>query len=206
MKTHVIMKRVFQDGEISQHSGNGFFSATDLGRVGNIYRVKNGMPVFNMNSYFNNKSTKDLMDSIRQSENIEPKINAKAKNQHTWIHPYLFIDMALSMNPDLKITVYRWIFDKLIEYRNNSGDSYKKMAGALFLTAKNKSEFTDTLTNYARKIKSACGVTDWQTATESQLKLRDEIHECVSMLSDIIRDTGNLIDVAIEKAKIKIKR
>jgi hypothetical protein len=32
----------------------------------------------------------------------------------------------------LKIEVYSWLFDKLIKYRNNSGDSYKKMAGALF--------------------------------------------------------------------------
>jgi len=199
MKTTVIMKRELMGGEISQDSKNGFFSATDLIRIGNKIRVEKNMPLFNLNTYLLSKNVKEFMQLLSEQEG-EIKINSKGKNQHTWVHPYLFIDIALSMNPDLKVVVYKWIFDKLVEYRNLSGDSYKKMAGALYLSISNKSEFKDTLVDYAKKIKDACKVDDWQTASESQLKLRDKIHEYVSLLSDIIREKNNLIEVCIKKA------
>ena len=74
------------------------------------------------------------------------------------------------------------------------------MAGALYLSMNNKSEFKETLIEYANKIKEVCGVEDWQTASEKQLKQRDRIHENVSLFSDIIREKNNLIEISIKKA------
>lgn len=200
MKTSVEMKRELWGGEISQNSQTGFFSATDLVRLGNKWRVENGLPFFNLNTYFTTKSTKEFCEILQASEG-KIKINAKGKGQHTWVHPYLFIDIALAINTELKITVYKWIYDELIKYRNKSGDSYKKMAGALYLSINNKSKFKETLIDFANKIKNECGVEDWQHATEQQLELRNKIHEYVSIFSDIIHDEKNLIEVSIEKAK-----
>lgn len=200
MKTKVIMKRELFGKEISQDSQNEFFSATDLVMAGNKWRIENGLPFFNLNSWIDTKGTKEFMHEL-EKEFGKVKINSKGKNHHTWVHPYLFIDIALAINPKLKVKVYDWIYDALIKYRNKSGDSYKKMAGALYFSLSNKSEFRDTLIDYANRIKFECGVSDWQTATEKQLQLRDKIHDYISMLSDIIREKNNLFDVAVKKAK-----
>jgi hypothetical protein len=108
-------------------------------------------------------------------------------------------------NPELKIKVYSWIYDSLIKYRNNSGDSYKKMTGALWNTQENKSNFSKDIVEIANKIKVECDVTDWQQASEDQLKLRDKIHEYIALLSDIIRNRENLLDISFTRAKQEVK-
>jgi hypothetical protein len=49
-----------------------------------------------------------------------------------------------------------------------------------------------------------CNVSDWQEANEKQLKLRDKIHEYIALLSDIIRNRENLLEVAFKRAKEEI--
>ena len=194
------MKRKLFNSEIAQKSKNSYLSASDLIKAGNIWRLTNGKELFNLNEWLRQKKTKEFIEAL---ENMygEVKISSKGKNLHTWFHPYLFIDLALSINPELKIKVYSWIYDNLIEYRNNSGDSYKKMAGALWIAQKNKSNFKIDIVSVANRIKVECDVKDWQTASEKQLKLRDKIQEYISLFSDIIRDRQNLIEVSIKKAR-----
>ena len=200
METEVIMKRELFGCEISQKSKTEFFSATDLVRAGNRWRAMNGIELFKLHSWMETKSTKEFIAELEKNYGVV-KINSKGKNQHTWVHPFLFIDMALAINPTLKIQVYTWLMDSLLKYRNDSGDSYKKMTGAIFLKTTNKSSFIDNLKQIAHRIKEECGVDDWQRATEEQLKLRDRIHENIALLSDVVKlDTA--VDVGIEKAKI----
>ncbi len=153
-----------------------------------------------MNNWLKSNRVKEFILSLSEMYG-KVKINSTGKNRDTWVHPYLFIDMALAINPKLKIKVYEWIYDSLIKYRNESGDSYKKMTGALYISLSNKSTFRDVIISVAKKIKIECDVIDWQEANEAQLKLRDKIHEYISLLSDIIRDVDNLVDVAILKAR-----
>ena len=200
MKTEVIMKREIFGEIISQKSKSEFFSATDLDRAGNKWRVDNGMPFFKKEEWYRTKSTKEFIKELENKFGVV-KIPAKGRNSHTWIHPYLFIDMALAINPELKIHVYEWLFDKLIEYRNDSGDSYKKMCGALYENCSNKSKFLDLIKFTARKIKAECNVEDWQSSTQEQLKLRDKMHENISLLSDVLRDNDEAIKLGIIKAK-----
>jgi hypothetical protein len=203
MKTEVIMKRELFGQQISQSSKSEFFSATDLVKAGNIWRIQNNMPMFNMATWFQNDGVKDFVRSLEERFG-SVKINSKGKNSHTWVHPYLFIDMALAISPELKIEVYSWIYDHLLKYRNDSGDSYKKMCGALYNRIPNKVNFPKHIMDIANRIRSECNVSDWQEATEDQLKLRDKIHEYVALLSDILREADNLIDVAVRKAKTEI--
>lgn len=205
MKTKVLMQRELFNGTISQDSSNGFFSATDLFKVGNSWRYANKLQPVKMTDIVQQKGMKEFIETLKEQVGEEVYISGRGRSKHTWVHPYLFIDMALTINPKLRIKVYQWIYDQLIKYRNDSGDSYKKMTGAVFMTISNKSKFTETIQKIAKRIKVECDVKDWQTATEGQLKLRDKIHEYVSVFSDIIRDTENLIDVAIEKAKTECR-
>lgn len=205
MKTNVLMKRQIFDSEISQRSDNEFFSATDLVRAGNKWRTINGLDFFNMSEWFRQKNTKEFIEMLESQIAEKAIISGRGRGHHTWVHPYIFIDMALAISPGLKLTVYKWIHDYLIRYRNQSGDNYKKMAGALYLTIENKSNFKQEIMDIASRIKSECQVIDWQTATENQLKLRDKIQEYISIFSDIIRDRENLLDISIKKAKSEME-
>jgi len=199
METAVIMKRKLFDCEISQNSKTEFFSATDLMRAGNKWRILNLLSPLDMGDFFNLKSTKEFINELEKKYGVV-KISGRGRGKHTWIHPYLFLDLALALNPKLKIDVYSWLFDYLIKYRNDSGDSYKKMCGALYITTSNKSNFSKDIVEIANKIKIECDVIDWQEANENQLKKRDKIHEYVSLLADIIRDKDKLLEMAIIKA------
>ena len=85
----------------------------------------------------------EFITELEESIDGKAKISGRGRGNHTWVHPYLFIDLALAINPKLKLEVYRWIQDYLLKYRNKSGDSYKRMTGALYERASNKSKFSD---------------------------------------------------------------
>ena len=124
METEVIMKRELFGMDISQKSKTEFFSATDLVKAGNKWRINNGLEIFHLDVWLQNKSTKEFIAELEKQFGVI-KINSKGKNQHTWVHPFLFIDMALAISPTLKIQVYSWLMDALLKYRNESGDSNK---------------------------------------------------------------------------------
>lgn len=193
------MKRELFGKEISQKSKSEFFSASDLEKAGNKWRIANDLPLFDMNSFFNTKGTKEFISEIENKYNTKAKINSKGKNQHTWVHPLLFIDMALAISPKLKIEVYDWIFDNLLKFRNESGDSYKEMSGALFTRCKNKSEFPRFIISVATKIQLACKVKDWQSATKEQLELRDKIHNSIKLLCRVMTNNDDIVRIAIQE-------
>lgn len=199
MKTAVVMKRELFGMTVSQNSKTEYFSATDLIRAGNSWRLLNGLPAFNDKSWFKNKGTVEYIEEIEKRHG-KAKISARGRGQHTWIHPLLFIDMALSISPKLKIEAYSWMFDHLIKYRNDSGDSYKIMCGCLFAHSKNKVNFYQYVREVAGKIKLACHVKDWNEATEDQLKLRDKLHNNIGLLSDVLNNNEEAVRIAILKA------
>lgn len=198
METAVIMKRKLFDREISQNSKTGFFSATDLVNAGNLWRLTNGKEMFKLATWKNSKATKEFTEDLEKQYGEVYKAS-RGKNGNTWVHPYLFIDIALAISPKLKIEVYSWIMDELVKHRNASGDSYKKMSGALYLNSKNKRDFPHDIQKIAKEIKLACHVKDWEHATEAQLKTRDKIHENISLLCDVLKDNDQAVKIAILK-------
>lgn len=210
MKTEVIMKRETLGEIIAQKSKSGFFSATDLMMVGNKFRIMNGLPTTSLNVYFNSSSTKEFIKQLEERYG-KVKVNGSGRKPigeekstdktTTWVHPLLFIDIALWLDPKMKVEVYEWLLDNLLRFRNDSGDSYKKMCGSLYLYAKNKNLFNKNIQSVANLIKIECGVKDWNEASEKQLKLRDLMHEFISFACDIVKDSNVAIEIGIQKAK-----
>jgi len=97
--------------------------------------------------------------------------------------------------------VYKWLQDHLLRFRNDSGDSYNRMTGALYKVAKNKTKFPQNIQLVAKRIRLECGVKDWNEATEKQLKLRDRMHEFISFACDMLKNGNDAIEVGIAKAK-----
>ena len=202
MKTEVIMKRKIFDTEISQKSKSEFFSATDLVRAGNKWRRNNELTDFNLSLWLTQKSTKEFIDELTFKYG-NPIIKGRGRSAHTWVHPYLFIDVALAISPKLKIETYEWLYDYLIKYRNKSGDSFKKMSGALWDKCPNKREFQNYIKSVSRNIKSACGIEywdDWQKADADTLLKRDKMHENIALLADIL-PLNEAVRIGILKSK-----
>ena len=201
METEVIIKRQLTNCEVRQKSKSGFLCAIDIVNAGNRYRSIRNEPQFNFSMWINSTQTKEFIKALEEDTGEKVVIKGKGKGNPTWIHPFLFIDLALAINPKFKVEVYKWLYDKLLEYRNKSGDSYKKMCGALYCTSSNKQAFPKEITKLADIIRAECNVTDWEHASEDQLQLRDKIHNTIALLSDIINDRETLYRIAIKKAK-----
>ena len=201
MVTEVIMQRELLGDFVRQKSKSGFFNANDLMRVGNKWRANNGLKIANIQNYFKQDGTKEFMSSVESKYGII-KTSNKGRNGEIWIHPLIFIDLALWLNPKLKIEVYEWLFDSLLQYRNDSGDSFKKMCGALLIRA-NKTDFVSNIQKLCKLIQVECGVSDWNNATQEQLRLRDRIHENIALLADVLNNNKEAIRLGIYKAKNK---
>ena len=156
MVTEVVLKRELLGDFVSQKSKSGFFSATDLFKIGNNWRVANGLKSKNLDEYNHLTSTKEFEKSL-QDKHGKTRIFQRGRGQHLWVHPLLFIDMALWLNPKLKLEVYEWLFDNLLMYRNDSGDSFKRMCGALFIRA-NKTDYVQNIQKSQNKKKPACRI------------------------------------------------
>jgi hypothetical protein len=204
MKTQVIMKRELFGVEISQKSKTEFFSATDLVRAGNQWRASNGMELFKMSEWLRRKSTKEFISELEDKYG-KVKISGRGRGNHTWVHPLLFIDMALAISPKLKIEVYEWLFDHLIKYRNDSGDSYKEMCGYLFVHHPNKQTFASYIAKIAIDIQKKLGVSNWQIATEKQLEQRDRIHRDIAILADVLNKNDEAVRIALSRIDNKQK-
>ena len=137
MKTSVVISRNLNGVNVRQDSGNSFYNANDLLELHN----KQTKEQKRLQDYLDNQSTKDTIDAIlrdlqnnakeREFENGVMKTK-RGKNGGTWIHPYLMIDFAMWLSADFKVTVIRWFYDNLIQFRNDVGDGFKEVTDALF--------------------------------------------------------------------------
>lgn len=76
---------------------DGFLSGTELVKIGNKFRVKNGKPQMSILGWMTRDSTKMLIDDLVRRFVKHPVV--KVARCHTWVHPVLFIDLALMIEP-----------------------------------------------------------------------------------------------------------
>lgn len=198
MKTNVLMERKIFGSIIKQRSDNGFFSLTDMEKAGNAYRISNGMNAIRLSTYFAKEETKDFIKEIENRYGVA-KMATRGRYSNTWGHSLLFIDFALTLHPKLKVEAYDWIKDELIKYRNDSGDSYKNMCGAIITRLSNKSNFRQYVRKVAILVRIACKVKSWETASEDQLKLRDRIQDVMTLYTKVIKNPNECLRLAIKE-------
>ena len=198
MKTEQIMERSFMGSIVRQNHKNGFFNATDLVKIGNEYRRNKGLSNKDLFQYFKTSETKEFIEIImKKEETVHLKEVRKGSKGGTWVHPLIIIDIAMWLNPDFKYQALKWLEDSLIESRDNSGDSYKKMSSALYENYDyNKIHFK--IKEVAKRIKQVVGVSDWNSATEEQLNNRDKIHNNIIYGCKLGLDIKKVIRTAIE--------
>lgn len=147
MKTSIVMSRDLSGFTVRQDSKNQFFNANDLLE---IYNAANGVDK-RIQSYLVNESTKSFLSALMADENLNSKESSELENGFmltkrgkyggTWMHPYLFIDFAMWLSPEFKVTVIRWVYDNLIELRNECGNTFKDVNEAIFDLKPNSAPF-----------------------------------------------------------------
>lgn len=134
MKTNNVMVRPMGDFVVQQRTKDGMFNATDLLRQWNTATCSDKR----LQSYFANDSTNEFVNTIVTKENLHSKnscyVTSKARADRgggTWMHPMLFIDFAMWLNPAFKYDVLKFVYDEMIKYRNEAGDAYKYLSAAV---------------------------------------------------------------------------
>lgn len=134
MKANQIMIRQMGEFSVKQRTKDGFFNATELLKQWN--RVS-GMKK-EVTKFLDLGSTSELVKIIMEREDLHTQDSTYVKsrasrgdNAGTWMHPVLFIDFAMWINPSFKYDVIKFVYDDMIRYRNLAGDSYKELASAI---------------------------------------------------------------------------
>lgn len=137
MKTPVLMKRDFNDTRITQRSSDKFFNATELLTVYNSQHSKKKV----IAEFWSNKGTKDFMEALLNDLNsnvgkslyLENDLfsTTRGNNGGTYMHPYLFVKFAMWLSPEFEVQIIKWVYDNLIDFRNQAGDYYKEMSSAV---------------------------------------------------------------------------
>lgn len=134
MKTNQIMTRPMGEFKVSQRTKDGFFNATELLKQWN---EKSGMRK-EVTKFFELDSTSELIEVIIKKENLHTQDSTYVKsrasrgdNAGTWMHPILFIDFAMWINPSFRYDVIKFVYDEMIKFRNLAGDAYPSMCKAV---------------------------------------------------------------------------
>lgn len=135
MVTNQIMVRQFYDNKIHQRTKDSFFNATEFLHAYNFMSGKN----LRFKEFWDNKGTQQFLEALRNeiSTNggnctlLKTHESTRGNNGSTWMHPYLFVKFAMWLSPELEVKIIKWVYDNLIEFRNQAGDYYKEMCAAI---------------------------------------------------------------------------
>lgn len=143
MKTSVTMVRKMGTLNVLQRTKDGYFDASAL------------LAIWNKNPKNSKREIKKFLDSPKTIEFISEletdipieetrlgenqavfikkgRNTSKGRtNDETWMHPYLFIDFAMWLNPRFKLHVIKFVYDQLISQRTLAGDNYKTFSSSL---------------------------------------------------------------------------
>lgn len=129
------MKRPLSQFTVEQRTKDGMFNATALLKQWN---EQDGVAQRKLDNYFASSKTAEFIETIMNRENLHtPKMvyvksRASRGNQvGTWMHPLLFIDFAMWINPSFKYDVLKFVYDRMLVYRNEAGDAYKALSSAM---------------------------------------------------------------------------
>lgn len=192
--------------EVWQKTKDSFFCVTDLVNAGNKVRNKNREKSFNLSAYLNNKQTKEFINELETKYKIKPFRKGTSKKSKSYAHPLLFVDIALAIDPKLKIEVYEWLLDELVKYRVQSGDKYNIMCGVLWKYTSDKNKFKNGIRIVANRVKELIGVDNWDYATQKQLENRDYLYTLIADFTETTMNSnlGFSTAVALYKKKYQI--
>ncbi len=165
MKTNQNLIRKMGEFDVTQRTQDGMFNANALLQQWN---KKNGNTRRRMDDFLDSQNTKAFIETIKEQESegrnfaipdnqIVTKGRARTlssglrKAADIWMHPFLFIDFAMWLNPKFKYDVLKFVYDDLIKFRNDAGTAYIEMCEQV-ASISNKKETADNIKKVAQAI------------------------------------------------------
>lgn len=139
MKTLQIVKREFNGSFMEQRNTDGYFNATLLLEMANAGNERKRR----FADFWENDGTQSFMKELADSLNVEKKAHLltvlpsdlyetkRGRGGCTWMHPYLFVKFAMWLSPKFEVQVIKWVYDNLIDFRNQAGDYYKELCSSI---------------------------------------------------------------------------
>lgn len=189
------MERKFQGMPIRQNSKTGFLNLNDLYEC---YSRENPNGPKRVDNYMRLAQTEEFAEVLRESLLDQEKLNTsdssdlvcpsieppkvietkRGKYGGTWVHPYLFLDFAMWLNPRFKLWAMSIIEDKLIEMRNQAGDRFKEMAQALKQSgATSPREYMRECNMINKLVFGSTGKEQRNSATQEQLDMLNKMQK-----------------------------
>lgn len=202
MKTNQIMVR--EEGFI-QRTSDGYFNATMLVE---IWNQSNGEKK-QLGNYMKNQSTQEYIEQLKKEGIENPLITSRGSGPKsgTWVHPKVFIDLAMWVSVEFKSRVIDYVLDGLIKSRHDAGDYYNEMTQAI-LESYYKYYSTKPpgyiYIEEANMVKSLVSCKDRNNMTESELRQVTYLQKFNTML--IKKNVGkeSRIKQLIQAAEINV--
>lgn len=130
------MERSLDGIKVYQRSSDKFLNATELLINYNFENKRKKA----MAEFWSNKGTDRFLESLAAEETestgkivLEKDLytTTRGKNGGTFMHPYLFVKFAMWLSSDFEVKVIKWVYDNLIDFRNQAGDHYLEMREAI---------------------------------------------------------------------------
>ena len=176
------------DFDVFQRTKDGMFNATTLLKQWN----ENTGSQKQMIHFTENKNTEEFVKVLISKEDLKERnsvlIQSRGKNGGTWMHPFLFIDFAMWINPEFKYDVIKFVYDELIKYRVDAGIEYKEV-GRVISSIVDKSFIATAMSNVSKAINHIVfgghesGIRNKQGCESKMRKLLD-IEKNIVMLID----------------------
>lgn len=152
MKTNQILTRTMGSFIVSQRTSDGMFNGTELLKQWNDSGLGSKKEI---SDYFRLNQTEGYLKALLLEEDFKdgnsPYLKSRGKYGGTWMHPLLFIDFAMWLNPTFKVKVLKFVYDQLILFRNEAGDNYQELTKQIAKLVK-KDLLPDAIKSVARGI------------------------------------------------------
>lgn len=129
MKTNQVMIR---DEGFIQRTSDGYFNANELIKAFN--KISDEKKI--LGNYMKTGSTKEFEEQLKKEGIIQPikSVRGNSLNSGTWVHPKVFIDLAMWVSVEFKSKVIDYVLDGLIKSRHDAGDYYNQMTAVVMET------------------------------------------------------------------------
>jgi hypothetical protein len=196
----------FQEGSLKILHKSMMGDLVEVFHLGNVYRLKDGQKPLPLAAWIQREDVKEYVDFLSEKLGKPSIERRRGKNGGTFAHLNILIDAATSLSPSFKHEVYEtFINNRLLNFRDSSGDSFKDMNYLLALHAEKvlgKPAHVGHFTYVAKAIRNKIlpeNHPGWDMADAYQLRQRLTLEEKVTTLLElgVVRDWDHLKELMV---------
>jgi hypothetical protein len=166
-----------------QRTSDGYFNATKLVEKWNSEKGEKKQ----LGNYMKTQSTNDYIEQLKKEGIEKPIIAGRGNNENsgTWVHPKVFVDLAMWVSVEFKSKVIDYVIDGLIKSRHDAGDYYNEMTKAIletYVDYYNVKPPAHVYIDEANMVKSLVVSKDRNNMTENELKQLTYLQKFNTML------------------------